>query len=200
MGNVLTNETIGTNEMCKDSLIVPTLPQLIPVDTASQKSFLSCPCSCSPLNPPSNQISMFSVSFIIAFVSCFFFVTFPSTSPEADRLQLRFPVHCSHWVPAQKCKWSSRFYTLHCRICHEYELLLVPSLSILLQTFLCKIDNGTRYGRFALKLLSCCPGNIKNIWKYKNLARHFYVITSSLSEEYKPLGPKEVTLHCAGKQ
>lgn len=145
--------------MFKYPFIVPTLPQLVPVDTASQKS-LSCPCSCWPLNPPSNQISMFPFSFIIAFVSHFFFVTSPSTSPEVGRQQLKFPVHCSHWVPAQKCKWSSRFCTLHCRRCHEYELLLVPSLSILLQTFLCKTDNGTCYGRFALKQSSVCPSYV----------------------------------------
>lgn len=160
MGNVLSNETIGRNEMCKYPFIVPTLPQLVPVDTASQKSFLSWPCSCSPLNPPSNQIFMFSVSFIVAFVSCFFFATSPSTSPEVGRLQLRFPGHCSHWVPAQKCKWNSRFYTLHCRRCHEYELLPVPSLSILLQTCLCKTDNGIYYGRFSLKLFPVCSSYV----------------------------------------
>lgn len=130
-----------------------------------KKFFSSDPCSYSPLTLHITR-PMFSVSSIAAFVSCFFFVTCPSTSPEAGRLQLRFPVHCSHWVPAQKCKWSSRFYTLHCRWCHGYELLLVPSPSVLLQTFLCKRDNGTCYGRFALKLFLVClcyPGNIKNI-------------------------------------
>lgn len=94
MGDVLSNETIGTNEMCKYPLIVPILPQLVPVDTASQKSFLSHPCSDHLLTLPLSRYPRFLFLsslflFLISFVS-------PSASPEVDRLQLRFPVHCSH--------------------------------------------------------------------------------------------------------
>lgn len=149
---------------------------------------------------------MFSVSFILAFVSRFFFIIPPSTSPEADRLQLRFPVHCSHWVPAQKYKWNSRFYTLRCRRCHEYELLLVPSLSVLLQTFLCKKkekkkDVHWNYVQFAYLMLS---------WKHNKIPKKInpsqtllwdYLLSKPMIQKAQTFRTEERnTSHSAGKQ